>query len=84
MLKENSCVERVGNNLDDLDVDRTLDCPMISSEPLGKLHLKKIQINIINFEKNCATLKIKFAKNCATLKINFEKNCTIPKINFAP
>ena len=39
MLKGNSCVERVGNSLDDLDVDRTLDCPMMSSELLGKLHI---------------------------------------------
>ena len=66
MLKGNSCVERVGNNLVDLDVDRTLDCPMMSSESLGKL------INLINFAKNCAKLEINFAKNCATLKMKME------------
>ena len=41
MLKGESCVERVENNLDDLDVNRTLGCPSMSSGPLGKLQLKE-------------------------------------------
>ena len=44
MLKGNSC----GNNLDNIDVDRTLECPMMSYEPLDKLHLKNLVPRIQN------------------------------------